>query len=298
MKRLLERWLRKVAGDDLARDIAGDIHEIGSGGRKLFVIAAGMTWRRLRESAAFWHTPTLGAGALIGDIRYSIRSLRRSPWYATTVILVIALGMMLATTVFAVVDGVLFKPLPYPRVGELYAIQGGWRARPYIGTQTVSWSDVTAWREVLPEASFAVSSLGERTSIDDGEPARSTAVSADFFAVVGQAPMLGGFRPHDFALPGVDEEHGVKAVVLSYATWRTRFSGDPAILGRVLHGDDGELSEVVGVLPPSFLFPAAFSGRFVPEVLTALPTPANPERDRARGRIVVARIPRGRSLRS
>jgi putative ABC transport system permease protein len=108
--------------------------------------------------------------------------------------------------------------------------------------------------------------------------------------------MLGGFRPDDFALPGVDHGRAVKSVVLSYATWRTRFSGDPAILGRVLHGDDGALSEVVGVLPPSFLFPAAFSGRFVPEVLTALPTPANPERDRARGRIVVARIPPGRSL--
>ena len=288
-------WLRRVAGDDLARDIIGDAAESGAGVFRLAAIAAGITRRRVSESigAAIGRQRILGGS--FGDLRYAVRSLRRSPWYATTVTAVIALGMMLATTVFAVVDGVLFKPLPYPEVGRLYAIEAGWRADSAPGVHSVSWSDVSAWHTALPEATFAVFATGDRLSIDDGEPARGAAVSAELFDVLGQPPLLGGFRAADFT-PRKTDNGGVKPIVISYEFWQKRFAGDPAILGRVLHGDGGALSEVVGVLSPRFLFPVAFSGRFVPEVLTALPMPPNPDNDRRRGLLVAARIPGGRSF--
>jgi hypothetical protein len=60
------------------------------------------------------------------DLRHALRRLRSSPWYATTVVGTTALTMVLATAAFTVVDGVLFKPLPYERAGELFRVSGGY----------------------------------------------------------------------------------------------------------------------------------------------------------------------------
>src|ERR1019366_1342284 len=64
---------------------------------------------------------------MFADLRHAFRSLRRARWYSGTVIGVIALGMALATTVFAVFDGVLFKPLPYSKASELFSVTGGYQ---------------------------------------------------------------------------------------------------------------------------------------------------------------------------
>src|SRR6185436_9998803 len=123
MRALLIRYLRRVAGPDLARDIAGDVAESGAGAGRLFAIATGITFRRAAETfVAVWHSRPRIAGA-VADIRYAVRALRRSQWYAITVIAVIALSMALAITVFAVVDGVLFKPLPYRQVNQLMSVE-------------------------------------------------------------------------------------------------------------------------------------------------------------------------------
>lgn len=282
--RLVSWWLRKVAGDALARDIVGDVAESGGGAWRLAFIATEITIRSTRFRVA----PTLN------DFRYSVRSLKRAPWYAITTISVIALSMALATTVFAVVDGVLFKPLPYPNVSELYAVRGGWRAASNSGTTTVSLSDVTAWKSAVPEAEFALAVIGDRASIY-GDPARSASVNAGFFDVLGQPLLMGGFRPQDFA-PRPRGAGGVLPVVLSYDHWQRRFGGDPAILGRVFYGDDGAVSEVVGVTSRTFLFPMAVNGRLIPEAFTPLAMPADPANDRGRGLIAIARIPPGRTL--
>jgi len=67
---------------------------------------------------------------VLTDLRYAVRTLWRAPWYSATVIGVIALGMALSTTVFAVVDGVLFKPLPYPDADRLVAVEPGFKVDP------------------------------------------------------------------------------------------------------------------------------------------------------------------------
>src|SRR6185436_202925 len=115
----------------------------------------GITLKRVADALTKLPTQLRFHGALT-DLRYAARSLRKSPGYAATVIGVLALSMALAITVFTVVDGVLFKPLPYPRVDELVAIDA---ARARYATPGASFgvspSDFFAWKSVLPDAQLA-----------------------------------------------------------------------------------------------------------------------------------------------
>jgi predicted permease len=241
-----------------------------------------MTVKRAGELIAIvWRARPRAAG-IVADLRYSVRALRRSPWYAITVIGVIALSMALAITVFAVVDGVLFKPLPYPRVNELVSVEAGRAA--VQGSFAVSPSDLFAWQAAVPEASFASFDIGSRYYVDQGEPAQVSDVSANFLDVLGKPPLVGGF--HDAG--------AVAQVLLMYSTWQRRFGGDPSVVGRVIQTDAKPI-EVVGILPPDFLFPQTL-GRFVPEIVQLAAPVKDPANNRERSVKVLARIPPGLAI--
>jgi putative ABC transport system permease protein len=210
-----------------------------------------------------------------------VRSLRHAPWYGITVLGVMALSMALAITVFAVVDGVLFKPLPYRDVRQLVSVEAS-RAAVGGGSFSVSPSEVAAWHAAVPEADFASYSIGNRYDIDEGAPAAVAEVSANFFDVLGQRPLMGGFH-----------EPGERAQVLvSYTSWQRRFGGDPGLAGRVLRTEAGKALEIVGVLPPDFLFPMTL-GRFVPEIVQLAASVKDPAGNRGRSLKVLSRVPVG-----
>ena len=302
---MMQTWLRWLTNAALADSIAGDLEEerrrrrarSRTGAhlwfwRRAFAISAYMLGQRVRTlsgdllSQGAAHISSFG-----GDIRHASRSLRRTPWYSVTVIGVVALSVSLATTVFAVVDGVLFKPLPYPQLDDLVAIDGGWTSRPQmLGNVSSSTSDLIAWRTAAADVQFTGYSAGGREQLDAGEPARSAWVAENFFDVLGQQPLVGGFRPEHFAI-----RNAIKPAVITYSCWQRRFSGDPSVVGRVIRGDRGSIVEVVGILPPDFLYPSA-NGRFVPEVVTPLIESVNWATDRSRGVTVFARMPAGMSM--
>ena len=294
----MTRLLTWLLDRDLAESILGDLAEQRA--------------RRARTSAAWaslWHSAALAAivmraiGAHVRDrtrsvaraiasaawrleLKSALRSLKRTPTYAVTATAVLALSLTLAVLVFAVVDGVLLRPLPYPRAEELVAVTPGWKGRPIRpGTSSVSVSDFLAWKRAAPDVRFAAYGLGDAEQIDDGDRAAAAAVTEEFLDVLRQRPIMGGFRPDHFVAPGK-----IKPALMTYACWQRRFGGDPAVVGRVLPGDFGRAVEIVGILPPSFLFPTAM-GRFVPELLTPLIAPANPDMHRGRGWLVIARVP-------
>jgi len=225
-----------------------------------------------------------GSGGAGGDLRYAVRSLRRAPWYSVTVIGVIALGMSLATTVFAVVDGVLFKPLPYPDAGRLFGIQPGYARGVLPEPGRASAVDIANWAEASG-AGVTGFSVGNQFGLGEGanEPTYGVAqVQQDFFNVIGVHPLRGGFSSADFTLPS-----NVFPAVISYELWQGHFLGDPNIVGRRVIGDPSRGSgyQVVGVMPAGFLFPsvntsvsliAPFSGgldrgRNFPEVIVRAP---------------------------
>jgi predicted permease len=190
-------------------------------------------------------------------LRQAVRSLRRTPWYAATVIAVIALTTALSATVFAVVDGVLFKPLPYRDAHQLHTVSG-LRANGR-GGGALSLDEVRAMQRELPEVGISAFQWTHDagTMGDNGVMYGAAAVDARFFDVLGQRPILGGFQDEHFT-PGT-----APVVIISNRLWRQRYGGSGDVIGRQLPvaGAVDNVRRpvarptVVGVLPADFVFP-------------------------------------------
>ncbi len=214
--------------------------------------------------------------------RLAFRMLRRSPWFALTAISTVALATSLAATVFAVVDGVLFKRLPYHDPDRLVlvfrALEDPAKAeqlRLATGRSGIQFSaeDLEAWRAAnagIAIAAFVANfGLGPVAGIDvSAETTWAARVDRAFFDVLGMRPMIGGFRDEDYRRPFASGKLTAHPAIISYRLWQ-RIGGVPSGLPQaLLQTGDGTL-DVVGVLPPEFVFPAAF-GRTTPDVLLPL----------------------------
>jgi predicted permease len=182
------------------------------------------------------------------DLRYALRSLRKSPGFTVVTILTLALGFGANIAVFTVVNGVLFRPLPFPDPERLMLIsyqskEGGLGLfdRDYLEYQ----------RHVQAFEQIATFNEDSATLTGAGEAARlATAdVTSSFFSVLEVNPALGrAFVP-------AEEKHGSSRVVLlSDKIWRNRFGADANILGKAITLD-GIAYSVVGVMPADFAFP-------------------------------------------
>jgi putative ABC transport system permease protein len=194
--------------------------------------------------------------ALRQDVGFGFRMLRRQPGFATVAILALALGIGANTAIFSVVDAVLWRPLPYPAADRVMAIAEQ-RPRESRWFGPVSPADYFDWRR--DNQSFSsiaavtvVPGSGAYNLTGAGEPERvkPLEVSPAFLGVIGVMPAIGrDFRP---------EEETVgrnRVVLLSDGLWRRRFGGDPAVVGRAI-SFDGNVYEIVGVLPAHFWWPS------------------------------------------
>ena len=188
-------------------------------------------------------------------IRFAARRLARSPGSTAAALVTLACAIGANTAIFSVIDGLLLKPLPLAggeRVMKLL------RHFPELDSDAVSAPKYFFWRD--HGAGFAAiaayESLGSGFNLAaggaDGKPERivGSRVSASFFAVFPERPRLGRAFTAEEDRPG-----SPPAVVLSDRLWRRRFGGDRAVVGRRLRLN-GELYDVVGVMPPSFRFPS------------------------------------------
>jgi putative ABC transport system permease protein len=191
-------------------------------------------------------------GTLLQDVRFGVRTLRRSPGFTAVAIIALALGIGANTAIFSVVDAVLLRPLPYKDPAHLlWATLRNPKADMH--RSAVPHPTYFAWRDENDVFSgiAATHFRGEVTLTGVGVPQRipCTSVSANFFSVLGV--QLG--RGRSFT-PEEDRAGGPRAAILSYALWRSRYAADPRILGRPIILDDNVYS-VVGVVPASFKFP-------------------------------------------
>ena len=161
-------------------------------------------------------------GHMWNDVTFALRGLRKSPAFAITAILCIALGVGVSTTIFAAVNAILIRPLPYPQAGRLVAVYAQNVERGYYGSN-ISYEDFKSWRD----DNRTLSGLGIWTwttrTISEGETERvaGAAVSANLFPTLGIRPILGrNFLP-DEELPGQTD-----VVLISYGLWQRRFGGD------------------------------------------------------------------------
>jgi len=187
------------------------------------------------------------------DLRFALRTLRRKPGYTAVVILTLAIGIGLNTAIFSIVNGVLLRPLPYPKPDQLVWGYGSFSR----GAQAaVSPPDFLDYRE----RSSAFDVLAARrgvgtvalTGLDAPQLVGTQTVSAGFFEALGARPILGRTFVRE------DETDATNnIVVLDHGFWSRTLGADPRVLDRTLTLD-GEPYHVVGVMPRGFqLFGAA-----------------------------------------
>jgi predicted permease len=190
------------------------------------------------------------------DIRYAWRALGKSPGFAATALLTLALGIGANTAIFSVVRGVLLEPLPFEEPDRLVRI---WHAHPGDDFMhaAVSEPDFLDWRaqsrtaESMGAFWFAEGMSGlDLTGSGDPERLAVALTSDGFFQTLGTPPLSGRVHRSEEHVPGNDRQ-----VVLSHGFWTRRFGADPAIVGQAITLN-GSPFEVIGIMPRGFTYPA------------------------------------------
>jgi putative ABC transport system permease protein len=195
------------------------------------------------------------------DLRFAIRSLRKSPALAASAVLTLALCVGATTAIFSVVYSVLFRPLPFADPEGLLLIRTTWKGMT-SSFSAGNWADVNrqqrSFRYFVPVYPENFNLAGA----DAPENVSAARVGFDYFAMLGVQPALGrSFLPDEDAAGRGD------VVILSDGLWRRRFGADPGVVGRQIRLD-GRPHTVIGVMPASMDYavydedlwvPAAFS---------------------------------------
>jgi len=192
--------------------------------------------------------------ALVQDVRYGLRTLRRSPGFAAVAILTLALGLGATTAVFSVLDGVVLKPLSYPDPEQLVSVEvsplaldpslRGMAPEDYFvfREQGRSFQDIGIYAETDTDRDVNVTGFPE--------PERVHALDATYgvLRVLGMPPLYGRiFTPAD------DSPGAPLTAILTYGYWGRKFNADPSAVGKTIIVD-GEAREIIGVLPRNFRF--------------------------------------------
>jgi putative ABC transport system permease protein len=201
-------------------------------------------------------------GDLLQDLRYAVRTLRKSPAFTAVAVLTLALGIGFNTAIFSIIDAVLLRPLPFAKPGELvrlYETEDAPGKYPFTGPDFLDWK---AQNHTFQDMTL----IGWPHSMNlsgQGEPLHVSGIPAEanFFSLLGARPLLG----RTFA-PEEDQSGRERVVVLSYRLWQSHFGGDRGVIGRNVDLD-GQAFTVIGVMPPNFRYPRAETQLWVPLVM-------------------------------
>ena len=207
---------------------------------------------------------------LLYDLRYALRQLRKGPGFTATAVMTLALGIGISAAMFAVVDGVLLRPLPVPHSSQIVAISSP--GNNGVGRDPISLPNARDWRakaKSFRDIGWYTMKFFNMKKADGSEQfSFNIQSSANFFDMLQARPWMGrAFLPAD---------KDANVVVLSHSAWKNNFHGDTNIVGKTVQlGTD--LDTVIGVMPPQMYIPINDSG---PTVWTMLPhTPDMEQRD-------------------
>ncbi|MGB2714086.1 MAG: ABC transporter permease [Vicinamibacterales bacterium] len=189
---------------------------------------------------------------LAQDIRLAIRRIRRTPLFAVTVAGTLALGVAAATSIYSVVDGVLLKPLPFPRSDTLVKITADFKGIDLrnVGLSQPELEDFGKRSGALESIAGIWPITANLTGSERPERVEVLLTSSNYFDLLGARAALGRTYNERDEIPGI-----ATAAVISDGLWRRGFGSDPRIVGRTLRIDE-DLYEVIGVMPESFRHPS------------------------------------------
>ncbi len=250
------RWLRRKQREhDLEREICADL-ELEAAEQR----AAGLSPEQARHAArrAFGNPAlvkedvraTWGgnfAAQLAQDLRYAVRTLRKSPAFSAVAILSLALGIGANSAIFTLIDAVMLRSLPVAAPQQLVQVDQYYDNRK----GGFSYPLYTYLRDHNHSFSGLLTISNTLLHLSDEPQAEVTGryISGNFFQVLGVRPLLGRATVPDD--DRVSAGGGNPVAVISYGLWQRRFGGDPGALGKTLPVED-QLFTVVGVLPPEF----------------------------------------------
>ncbi|MEK9501926.1 ABC transporter permease [Gaopeijia maritima] len=247
----------RAAADDAAEAVRLASMRRGRGGawaagmRSLIDLALRIPAERRREHGSSRRGESMGNA--VTRVRRAIRGLARRPGYASVAVLTLGLGIAANVAIFAVVDGVLLKPLEYPDSDRIVEVAHHAPGLDLPALPQSAGTSLMYLREVRAFSAYAaLETQGRTLAGDPGTEARRLTVlaaSSGFFSVFGVRPALGrAFVP-------ADSEVGAPPVaLLGHELWTNSYGSDPEVVGRAIRLD-GESVEVVGVLPPGTRLP-------------------------------------------
>jgi predicted permease len=201
---------------------------------------------------------------MLQDLRYALRTLRKSPAFATAAILTIAIGIGASTAVFSVVDAALLRPLPYRDQERVLDVSNTWNGTPRAALSPAEYFDYHASVGTAFTA-FGVYAVGATILTGSGDPVRlrTAYASAEVLPALGAMPAAGR------AFTAEEDRDRRSVALISDGLWSRRFGADPAVVGRQIVLD-GTGTEVIGVLPPDFRLPDDYAAGQVTDVVAPL----------------------------
>jgi putative ABC transport system permease protein len=206
----------------------------------------------LEQTRAVWSWSWLES--LVRNLRFSLRTLRRSPGFTVIAILVMALGIGANVTLFTVVRGVLLKPLPFHDPDHLVMLYESAVQKDMFGFNVVSGGMYAVWKDQNRSYTSLALAKGIRVGLSGSggqlpEKLKSALFSWDMLRTLGVQPALGRDFTQADDRPGADG-----TVLLSWSLWKRRFGGNPAILNQTIDLD-AQPYTIIGVMPAWFDFP-------------------------------------------
>ena len=209
--------------------------------------------RSLREeSRESWGFPSFES--FLQDLRFGMRLLARSPGFTIVAVLTLALGIGANTAVFSSVNALLLRSLPYPEANRLVSVLNP-NYLPVEAYERFKESTRTVDLAGFNYTGLNLSGNGEAVRLN------GTTVSEDFFSVLGVHAAQG--RVFEAGDNSAGRDH---IAILSNTVWKTRFGGDPGVVGRVV-SIDGVNRQIVGIMPAGFGFPNREIDIWIPLVL-------------------------------
>ena len=197
----------------------------------------------------------MSVNLLWADLRFATRNAARRPGFTLLVVLTLALGIGVNSAVFALLDGVLLRPLPYRDPSRIVFVWQTFLTQNVLELEPTAF-DYDAWRALraLSEIAMVRSDTFTLTGDDNPERVRGSRMTASLMPLLGVAPRLGrNFTPAE----DLDGTAGV--AILSDGLWRRRFGADESVLGRLIQ-IDGESRTIVGVMPRGASLPGPLAG--------------------------------------
>ena len=217
---------------------------------------------RLREEIYRMNTITF-LDTLLGDIRYGLRILARSPMFTAAALLTLAIGIGANGAVFSVVNSVLVRPLRYPNAGQLVALHqdapgaaGLANAADGLALSPSMYFTYAEHNRTFQALGVWTQGTANITGLAEPEQVRTVSVSDGVLQTLGVPPAVGRWLLASDQIPqgppqSVSFSGRSSTVMLSYGYWQRRFGGDGSIIGRKLTVDSLP-RQIVGVMPPGF----------------------------------------------